>query len=236
MRVPPDVFRIRDSFAINYFPHYSEQVWGERIIPTYFVSMDATVILDTLEDTPGVPKFMYAATPGIKQKVGKNKEVVWWLDTEPKDGILWRDQGGNFYPSSGHGAAWLASYMGYHTIILLGMDCTTGRYRAEAPNKGKGFIPHFYDPHHEPLYSETWDRHWGLLRRNLEPKDFLMVNLSPTTMCTSIPWISLDKWDRKKPIREQFHLAVDNSFNRPWDEKPKKNYFSRPEDEEILWG
>ena len=236
LRTPPETFELRDSVAINYFPYYSEMVWGKKVLPRYFISMDATVIFDTLDDTPGVPKFMYAATPGVRQKVGKHKEVVWWIDTEPKDGILWRDQGGNFYPSTGHGAAWLAGYMGYHTVLLLGMDCTTGKYKPEQPARGKGFIPHFYDPVHEPLYSETWDRHWGLMRQHLEPSGVTMVNLSPQAMCTSIPWMNLEHWDRNKPMKEQLGLTVDHSFNRPWDERPEKKFTELPEDEEVLWG
>ena len=167
--------------------------------PTYYTAVDHRVLVPlakTLETRfPGVPKFV------PDRYVDYQARPVYYFHHRPGDVWIGNSEGvdmltdpGLAYVSISHVALQLAYYMGYTTMLMVGMD-----------NTGDGM--HFYGDGYPLPFPDAIDLSFGMLRKGFEAakNPRRIINLSTATQVTTIErgdWRGYDKSSRPGGLLE----------------------------------
>lgn len=139
---------------------------------------DASETVNTLYGD--VPKFL--PTPNLDGWQGENIYRFYHrpgpLWPNPKAGPLWPrsmlDEDGITYSNVAHVMLQLAFYMGFSTMLCVGLD-----------NTGDGW--HFYGEHRSGADPAVWDSGYGELYEGFKPHGRRVWNLSTRSTVTTLP-------------------------------------------------
>ena len=164
---------------------------------TYYTAVDSCIMFEfqdeVIERYADVPKFL--PTPNLDKWQGEkiyrflhNPGPLW---PHPEAGVLWpRDflsKRGITYISITHVALQLAFFMGFETMLCVGLDNT-------------GDAAHFYADGRMPGDPEKWDEGYLILfdgfRKAAVPRK--IINISTRTAVTSLPRDDLRNYDKSK--------------------------------------
>lgn len=197
---PKELIEAYPTFAMNYFSYYSEILWGDRIDPDWWVGQDTIVCEDNLPLLNKVIKFPHMrlkdwCTKNIDPKHLNKRKTHWWQADDAWYGFGWHDEFGVYFSTTLHAACYLAYMMGFTKILWVGADCTVAA-NPQYTEKGKGVVPHFYDPDLEVKMAKGWNMQAGTLYKVLGERGVEVVNISARTMCNTVPW---EKWQKYAP-------------------------------------
>ena len=185
------------TFACNFFPYYQPGV------PVDYLTM---IDRKTIQSAP------------LWSRIRRPTKVLCferWIDDAPDheaDVYSWANRDdlipgftagsvyGQYFPTSGHAAVWLADLIGFDEFYLIGMDGTSQQRELDGvDDEGKSNVPHFYDEH--PAKNSTlWDIAWGNLYRYMRhEKGKEIINLTPDTAITQLPKVNYAEHFKSHP-------------------------------------
>lgn len=193
------------SFACNFFNYHRPEVWLDHLVLT-----DRSTI-----EEPNVYKHLFSKTKVLVfdrwidyvPESEKHRVYGWANKVDKIDGFTFGDVYGQYFPTSGHAAVWMADKMGYDRFYLVGMDGTSQqRELSGVDSEGRSNIPHFYNTEEKPAKnSMLWDIAWGNIYRHMyHNRGKEIINLSTETAITQLP---------REDLRE--HIAT-NPHRRMW--------------------
>lgn len=173
-------------FACNFFPCYQPGV------PVDFLVMidRKTIQSDHLWDALRPPTKVLCFERWMDDVPGRRAVNVFsWANRDDMiPGFTVGSVYGQYFPTSGHAAVWLADIIGYDEFYLVGMDGTSQQKELDGTDdRGKSNVPHFYDDH-PAKNSMLWDIAWGNLYRYMRhERGKEIINLTPGTAVTQLP-------------------------------------------------
>jgi hypothetical protein len=204
-KTPLELIDLAPSFACNYFPMHARQAAGSL---DYLVMTDKGVIRNEKlwEHLWPLPVFVFARwLSEIPKGVDWNRPIYPWVNRDDLvPGFTSGDVWGQYFPTSGHVAAWIAIKMGFSPIYLVGMDCTVQVGSIEGvDDTGHSKLPHFYDDN-PGRPSALWDIAWGNINLWAQQRGAEIINLSWVTEITQLPWKDYrDVWETYRGGRQR---------------------------------
>jgi len=197
--IPRWFLATRPTFGSNRLFHQA------AFLPTNYVFYDSFDCIEIFNAVYQSRRFVFEAIRGKNKMPDEIADAYWCADLDRKVGFDFREKGiredtpprGVIYHSTAHAAAWLASFLGYSTILLVGVDCSRGndgltksqRIKYGVDREGRQLPPHFFGPKHPEVECHTnWNKDWGSLNAALKLRGTAeIINLSDGTYCDTLP-------------------------------------------------
>lgn len=184
--IPSSFLKSRPTIGVNYFPYYPHYHGGHTL--DYWVCWDSNTLEANIPLLDGVHKFIPTRLSTDYRNFGfDTKEVTFWCNYAPMDGMGFDELYGVLYQNSLHAAWHIAEILEFNRILVVGYDCTVGIGEQGVGPDGKSNIPHFYDPDKPYVRARRQDELSGVIHTALKSKGIELINLSVPSMCTTLP-------------------------------------------------
>lgn len=170
--IPLDILRHYDSVGANLITRLP------GFIPTWYVAVDRRVYREHRSEIetrlPSVPKFL--PSPDLDEWDGDNvyhfhhRPGPLWL---PFQGAQHMTRPGIAYQNVTHACLLLAFWLGYRTMLTVGLDNTTGA--------------HFYGEGETGGDPQAWNTGYGELHEDFKAAGRNIINISTRTGITTLP-------------------------------------------------